>query len=150
MYFSDIGYEKLEYRSLDIVFEIYENMNYYQTHAVVNYPSLDEKFTRITEYKHPYNQQSPHTIISKEYSCSEGEPYYPVLSEKNIELYEKYKKMSIKETFVNNIHFLGRLANYKYFNMDQAIKNSLDYFDKYFTLSDYLEKSMGSRFWCGD
>lgn len=136
MYFSDIGYEKLEYRSLDIVFETYENMNYYQTHAVVNYPSLDEKFTRITEYKHPYNQQSPHTIISKEYSCSDGEPYYPVLCEKNIELYEKYKKMSIKETFMNNIHFLGRLANYKYFNMDQAIKNSLDYFDKYFTLSD--------------
>jgi len=130
-YFSNLGYEKLEYRSINFVFETHENMNYYQTNTQVNYPSLDETFTRITEYKHPYNQQSKHTIITKEYSSSEGEPYYPVLNDKNLELFEKYKLMSIEETKNNNIHFLGRLANYKYFNMDQAIKNSLDYFDKY-------------------
>lgn len=126
-YFSHLGFEKLEYRSIDFVFEVHENMNYYQTHTQVNYPN-DETFTRITEYKHPYNQQSKHTIITKEYSNSHGDPYYPVLNDKNLELFEKYKKLSIEEK-QNNIHFVGRLANYKYFNMDQAIKNALDYFD---------------------
>jgi len=130
-YFSELGYEKLEYRSINFEFEIHENMNYYQTHTQVNYPNYDEKFTRITEYKHPYNQTSKHTIITKEYSTSDGEPYYPVLNNKNLELYENYKKMSIEETEKNNIHFIGRLANYKYFNMDQAIRNSLDYFEQY-------------------
>jgi UDP-galactopyranose mutase len=130
-YFSDLGYEKLEYRSIDFIFEIHENMNYYQTHTQVNYPSLNEKFTRITEYKHPYNQNSKHTIITKEYSNSYGEPYYPILNDKNLELFKKYKELSIIETKKNNIHFIGRLANYKYFNMDQAIKNSLDYFNNY-------------------
>ena len=130
-YFSTLGYEKLEYRSIDFVFEIHENMNYYQTHTQVNYPNFDEKFTRITEYKHPYNQQSKHTIIAKEYSNSYGEPYYPVLNDKNLELFEKYKQMAMNETKTKNIHFLGRLANYKYFNMDQAIKNSIDYFNNY-------------------
>jgi len=130
-YFADSGYEKLEYRSIDFVFEIHENMNYYQPSAQVNYPNFDEKFTRIFEYKHTHNQKSPHTIIAKEYSNSHGEPYYPVLNDKNLELFEKYKKMSVEETLKNNIHFVGRLANYKYFNMDQAIKNSLDYFNNY-------------------
>jgi UDP-galactopyranose mutase len=60
------------------------NVNYYQTHVQVNYPNLDEKFTRITEYKHSLNQKSKHTIISKEYSCDIGEPYYPILNDKNI------------------------------------------------------------------
>lgn len=128
-YFSDSGYEKLEYRSIDFKLEIHENMNYYQPYTTVNYPNLDEEFTRITEYKHPYNQKSPHTIIAKEYSKSEGEPYYPVFNDKNLELFEKYKLMSNDETKNKNIHFIGRLANYKYFNMDQAIKNALDYFN---------------------
>ena len=130
-YFADIGYEKLEYRSLQFAFEIHENTPYYQTHTQVNYPGLDKEFTRITEYKHPYNQQSPHTIICKEFSSSEGEPYYPVLNDRNLDLFEKYRIMSDHETKHNNIHFIGRLANYKYFNMDQAIKNSLDYFENF-------------------
>ena len=126
-YFSSEGYEKLQYRSIKFVFERHFNMNYYQPSAQVNYPGLDKKFTRITEYKHCLNQKSKHTIISKEYGCDDGEPYYPVLTERNLQLYEKYKKLSdnLKK---KNIHFIGRLANYKYFNMDQAIKNALDYF----------------------
>jgi len=129
LYFQRIGYEKLEYRSINFIFEKYMNVNYYQTHGQVNYPNLDEKFTRITEYKHSLNQQSPHTIISKEYSCDTGEPYYPILTDKNLELYEKYRVLAKEEEEKNNIHFVGRLANYKYFNMDQAIKNALDYFN---------------------
>jgi UDP-galactopyranose mutase len=121
-YFTDRGYEKLEYRSLDIVFERHLNMNYYQQRGQVNYPGNDVKFTRITEYKHLLNQQSPHTIISKEYSCADGEPYYPVLNNRNLELYEQYRKLAEKEP---NVYFVGRLANFKYYNMDEAIKNAL-------------------------
>ena len=133
-YFAHLNYEKLEYRSINFVFEKYKNMKYYQTHAQVNYPNLDEKFTRITEYKHCLNQKSEDTIISKEYSCDNGEPYYPVLNDKNLELYEKYKKLAEKEQIDKHIHFVGRLANYKYFNMDQAIKNALDYFNNNFVI----------------
>jgi UDP-galactopyranose mutase len=130
-YFSNIGLDKLEYRSINFIKETYLNMNYYQSNSVINYPSIDVSFTRIVEYKHFLNQQSPHTTIIKEYSCDNGEPYYPVLNEKNIKLYEKYKRIAEDEMKINNIHFIGRLANYKYFNMDQAIKNSLDYFNNF-------------------
>ncbi len=128
-YYSDLGYEKLEYRSINFVEERYKNMNYYQCNSVVNYPENNVDFTRIVEYKHFLNQQSPHTTIVKEYTTNNGDPYYPVLNEKNMELYKKYKELADKE---KNIHFIGRLANYKYFNMDQAIKNALDYFNKHF------------------
>jgi UDP-galactopyranose mutase len=124
--------EKLEYRSIDFVVERYKNMNFYQTNSVVNYPSSNVDFTRIVEYKHFLNQSSPHTTIVKEFTNDSGEPFYPVLNDKNLNLYEKYKEMAIIETKEKNVHFIGRLANYKYFNMDQAIKNSLTYFDNYF------------------
>lgn len=133
IYFSDIGYEKLEYRSIKFVYERYKNMNYFQTHAVTNYPGNNVKFTRITEYKHclHQHQQSSDTIISKEYPCDDGEPYYPVLTDKNLHLYESYKKLANDETLNKNVHFVGRLANYKYFNMDQAIKNALTYYAEF-------------------
>ena len=72
------------------------------------------------------NQKSPHTLIIKENTNDIGEPYYPVPNLKNIELYNKYKILAENE---KNVHFIGRLASYKYFNMDQAILNSLLYFD---------------------
>jgi UDP-galactopyranose mutase len=128
-YFSDLGYEKLEYRSINFVEERYKNMNYYQCNSVVNYPESNVDFTRIIEYKHFLNQQSPHTTIVKEYTTDIGDPYYPVLNDKNLKLYETYKELADKE---KNIHFIGRLANYKYFNMDQAIKNALEYYNKFF------------------
>jgi UDP-galactopyranose mutase len=126
-YFTN--YEKLEYRSINFVIERYKNMNYYQPVSVINYPQLNTDFTRIVEYKHFLNQLSPHTTIVKEYSTDYGEPYYPVLNKRNLDLYQKYKELADSES---GIHFLGRLANYKYFNMDQAIKNSLDYFNLHF------------------
>lgn len=127
-YFGEVGFERLEYRSIHFEIEHIKNMNYYQTNSVVNYPEPNVPYTRIVEYKHFLNQKSPHTTIVREYTTDEGEPYYPVLNEKNLELYEKYKMLADEEMKKNNIHFLGRLANYKYFNMDQAIQNSLDYF----------------------
>ncbi len=132
-YFANIGFEKLEYRSIHFDIEYIKNTNYYQTNSVVNYPEPNVPFTRIVEYKHFLNQKSPHTTIVREFTTDKGEPYYPVLNEKNLELYEKYKKLAEEEMDNKNIHFLGRLANYKYFNMDQAILNSLDYYEEHFT-----------------
>ncbi len=131
-YFADSGHEKLEYRSIDFVMETHKNMEYYQPNSVVNYPQDDVKFTRIVEYKHFLHQKSPHTTIVKEFTCDGGEPYYPVLNEKNRMLYQKYQQLAELETKNKNVHFIGRLANYRYFNMDQAIKNALEYFEAYF------------------
>ena len=102
---------------------------YYQPNSVVNYPEIDVPFTRIVEYKHFLNQKSEHTIIVSETSNDIGEPYYPVPNDKNKELYEKYKTLAEDEERKRNVHFIGRLASYKYFNMDQAIEVALDYFE---------------------
>jgi UDP-galactopyranose mutase len=131
-FYSKNGLPKLEYRSINFEFELI-NQNFFQENSVINYPSLEESFTRIVEYKHFYkeNTNPNYTIISKEYSTDNGDPYYPVPNEKNKKLYEQYKNMANKET---NIIFLGRLASYKYFNMDEAILNSLNLYDEI----DYL------------
>jgi UDP-galactopyranose mutase len=127
-YFRDHGLEKLEYRSIDFIIERYKDMNYYQPNSVINYPGKEVPYTRIVEYKHFLNQQSPHTTIVKEITKDEGEPYYPVPSQRNIELYEEYKKLSMQE---KNVFFAGRLATYKYFNMDQAIGQALEFYKHY-------------------
>jgi UDP-galactopyranose mutase len=128
-YFSDIGLEKLEYRSIDFHIERYKNMNFYQPCGAVNYPGNEKSYTRIIEYKHFLNQKSPHTIIVGETTNDKGEPYYPVPNERNLQLYEKYKSLADLEQKNNKIFFVGRLANYKYFNMDQAIDNALYFFE---------------------
>ena len=124
-YFSWAGHQPLEYRSIRFETETYKNMPFYQTNSVINYPGKDTKFTRIVEYKHFLHQSSPHTTIVKEYTTDKGEPYYPVPTKENQALYEKYKKLASSET---RVHFLGRLATYKYINMDQAIEMALDFF----------------------
>lgn len=128
-FYNDKQLEKLEYRSIDFHIEKYKDMPFYQTNSVVNYPENNVPFTRIVEYKHFLNQTSKDTVIVKEYTTNTGEPYYPIPNKKNLDLYEEYKKLTLEE---KNIHFLGRLANYKYFNMDTAILNSLEYFDLHF------------------
>ena len=128
-FYENKNLEKLEYRSIDFIIEKYKNTNYYQTNSVVNFPEKEIPYTRIVEYKHFLNQQSNDTIIVKEITKNDGEPYYPIPNKKNLELYEQYKKFTEDE---KKIHFLGRLANYKYFNMDAAILNALEYFDKHF------------------
>lgn len=118
---------KLQYRSLRFEFETY-NKEFFQKNSVINYPN-DHEYTRIVEYKHFTRQKHPKTTISKEYPTWDGEPYYPVPSKENLALYEKYQKEAI-EAEKDNIYFVGRLANYKYFNMDQAFKNALDLYAK--------------------
>jgi UDP-galactopyranose mutase len=128
-YFEETGLPKLEYRSLRFEFEDHAGP-FYQANSIVNYTEKDVPYTRITEYKHFLNQKSDRTTIVKEYPSEEGEPYYPIPNPKNRELYEKYRLLAEKEEKEHNIFFVGRLANYKYFNMDDAILNALELFDR--------------------
>jgi UDP-galactopyranose mutase len=134
-YFAHVGMEPLEYRSIRFEHEIVP-IPLYQPHAVVNYPSDEVAFTRIIEYKHfPIQCQEASkdkTFITREYSTSEGDPYYPVPTERNQQLYQSYKELAMKET---NVHFLGRLASYKYVNMDEAILLALHYFEEHLLVS---------------
>ena len=116
--------DKLEYRSINFVSETVDK-EYFQENSVVNYPGMEVDFTRIVEYKHFGNQKSEKTTIVKEFTVDTGEPYYPVPNKKNRTIYERYKKEAEN---LKDIYFVGRLANYKYFNMDQAFKNALDLF----------------------
>ena len=127
LYFKDIGLEELEYRSLRFEKESVA-VEYFQETSQVNYTDIEVPFTRIVEYKHLLNQKSTNTTIIKEYPSEEGEPYYPVPSPRNMALYEHYKDLAKKEE-EKGVYFVGRLANYKYFNMDQAILNALELFD---------------------
>ena len=152
-YFADVGYEKLEYRSIDFERVVVKNMDedFFQPASVVNYPSGDYDFTRIVEYKHfPTNaqprqaleqeeqgqvqqslrqtQNSRDTVLFYERSKDDGDPYYPVPNDRNKNLYAKYQEMAEKE---EGFTFVGRLANYKYFNMDQSIQNALELFDSH-------------------
>lgn len=132
--FFDFKYsleEKLEYRSINFVMETHDQ-EYFQENSVINYPAMEDgEFTRIVEYKHMTGQKHPKTTISREFTVeitdpAVQEPYYPVLNPRNREIYAKYKTAADGLT---DVHFVGRLANYKYFNMDEAFKNALDLFN---------------------
>lgn len=125
-YFTDLGWKKLEYRSLDFERKVVKDIGFFQPKGVVNHPNATTNFTRIVEYKHFLNQTSNHTILFYEYSNDGGEPYYPVPNPENEDLFKKYQEMAGKE---HGVTFAGRLANYKYFNMDQTIENALSLFE---------------------
>lgn len=125
-YFQNM-YESLEYRSIDFKVQRMYDIGYFQPNSVVNYPQNDIDYTRIVEYKHFLHQRSPHTVIVSETTNDNSKfPYYPIPNERNKKLYEKYKELALLE---KDVYFIGRLANYKYFNMDQAILNALEFFD---------------------
>jgi UDP-galactopyranose mutase len=122
-YFTQLP--SLEYRSIRFETE-YLDVDQFQSNSVVNYPSV-EPFTRIVEYKHFLNQVAPgKTTIVREYTVADGDPYYPVPTQRNRDLYEKYRELAEKE---EGVYFVGRLANYKYYNMDAAILNALEVAD---------------------
>jgi len=122
-------YGLLPYRTLELKFEQY-NCDNYQPNSVVNYPN-DEDFTRITEFKYLTRQEiKDNTTILKEFSAQYdinnekfADPYYPITNDENLGLYNKYKKDL--ESF-NNIILCGRLAEYKYYNMDAVIGRALE------------------------
>jgi UDP-galactopyranose mutase len=129
-YYASHNYPKLEYRSIRFEKETL-NIEQYQPYSVVNYPSSEETFTRIVEYKHFLNQPiKDKTVIVREFTTGEGDPYYPVPTKKNQDTYALYQKLASADES-NNIFFIGRLANYKYFNMDAAILNALEFFDRF-------------------
>ena len=125
--FFAFKFGKLEYRTVRFETEILDCPNY-QGNAVVNYTDYEVPYTRIIEHKHfEFDSTSPRTVISKEYSIAwhpGDEPYYPVNNEANNGLYLKYKEEASK---LNNVHFGGRLGQYKYYDMDKVIKEALDY-----------------------
>jgi len=130
-------YGRLGYRSLNFKFETH-NKDFYQKATTVNYPNT-HKYTRITEFKH-FNQQEFNkniTTIVKEYPMAYNNeadnnfnelPYYPIIKDNNTELYKKYHD-NAKE--IENLILIGRLGEFKYFNMDQAVENAFNVFDKY-------------------
>jgi len=123
--YFDHCYGKLPYRSLEFAFETIET-EVHQEAPVVNYPG-DEPFTRITEFKYLTGQESPRTTIVTEYPRAEGDPYYPVPRPENAELYKRYKELADETP---DVEFVGRLATYKYYNMDQVVAQALAVFDK--------------------
>lgn len=130
--FYGYRFGKLEYRTVRFETEELPIQNY-QGNAVVNYTSHEQLYTRIIEHKH-FEVESPayglkKTVISKEYSTEwkDGmEPFYPVNNEKNIEVYNKYKILADKEI---NVIFGGRLAEYKYYDMDDIIEKVLKFYE---------------------
>jgi UDP-galactopyranose mutase len=123
--YFDFRYGKLPYRSLEFKHETLDEQQH-QPAPVVNYPN-EHPYTRITEFKYLTGQQHPKTSIVYEYPKAEGDPYYPVPKPENAELYNKYKKLADETP---GVHFVGRLATYRYYNMDQVVAQALTLFKK--------------------
>ena len=137
-YFKAAGLPELEYRSLDFhINRFYNTPGFVQRNATINTPSADIPYTRGIEYKYYPGAcvgegSTSNSVVIYETSCDctgGNDPYYPVPSAANQALYERYKALAAAE---KNVHFIGRLASYKYFNMDQAIRAALDYFKEHF------------------
>jgi UDP-galactopyranose mutase len=90
--------------------------------AVVNYPDEAVPHTRVSEYKHLTGQQAPVTTITYEYPSAEGDPYYPIPRAENQALYKRYEALA---DATDNVTFVGRLATYRYYNMDQIVGQAL-------------------------
>jgi UDP-galactopyranose mutase len=118
--FFDYRYGKLPYRSLEFKHET-KDITAYQPAPVVNYPN-NQMYTRITEFKYLTGQEHPKTSIVYEFPSAEGDPYYPVPRKENGELYARYQALA---NATPGVHFVGRLATYKYYNMDQIVAQAL-------------------------
>ncbi len=113
-------YGKLPYRSLRFR-HVSLDREWHQPVAVVNYPQT-ENYTRVTEYKHLTGQKHPKTSLTYEYPSDEGDPYYPVPRAENQELYRRYERLAAETP---DVWFVGRLATYRYYNMDQVVGQAL-------------------------
>jgi UDP-galactopyranose mutase len=123
--YFDYRFGKLPYRSIQFQFETHD-VPVYQPAPVINYPN-DYAYTRVTEFKYLTGQQHSKTTIVYEYATSEGDPYYPIPRPENAEVYRKYHELAAKSS---KVHFAGRLATYKYYNMDQVVAQALTLFSK--------------------
>jgi UDP-galactopyranose mutase len=121
--FFDFRHGKLPYRSLQFKHETH-NMSNFQPAPVVNYPN-EHLYTRVTEFKYLTGQEHPKTSIVYEFPVSEGDPYYPIPRPENAELYKRYQNLA---DTTPGVYFVGRLATYKYYNMDQVVAQALSVF----------------------
>jgi UDP-galactopyranose mutase len=125
--FFEFRYGKLQWRSLDFKFKTIKK-KYFQKYVQINFPN-EKNYTRRVEIKHVTKQKSKFTTLSYEYPNSYGDPYYPINNDKNKKKFIRYKKL-IKISEKENIFFEGRLAQYKYLNMDEVIEKALLLFYK--------------------
>ena len=141
----DYRFGKLEYRSLRFETELLDEENH-QGVAVVNYTEREIPYTRIIEHKHFESTKSDKTVITREYPAEwkEGmEPYYPVNDEKNNALFEKYRRLAGEK---KNMLFGGRLAEYKYYDMDKVIASALDLSDREFDSCGVSDKDNNDNY----
>jgi UDP-galactopyranose mutase len=134
--YFDFCYGKLPYRSLRFEHQHYAEIGQYQPVAVVNYPN-DFEYTRVTEFKHMTGQEHAGTSVVREFPQDGEDPYYPVPTARNQELYQRYKTLLATES---NVHFVGRLAEYRYYNMDQVVAAALKLTSRF----PYIGESDGS------
>jgi UDP-galactopyranose mutase len=123
--YFDYCYGELPYRCLEFKHETHTRP-VFQSAPVVNYPN-EYAYTRCTEFKYLTGQEHPHTSIVYEFPCAEGDPYYPIPRADNAALYKKYHALAAETP---NVHFVGRLATYRYYNMDQVVGQALTLFAK--------------------
>jgi UDP-galactopyranose mutase len=120
--YFDYRYGRLPYRTLTFEFETHRVARF-QAAACVNEPDERVPFTRTTEYKFLTGQESPNTVVSREFPGSDGDPFYPIPCAESRELYRRYAMLAKNE---RNVTFAGRLGEYKYFNMDQVVASALE------------------------
>ncbi|MBI5311595.1 MAG: UDP-galactopyranose mutase [Methylocystis sp.] len=118
--YFNFRFGKLPYRSLRFE-HVTLDKRQHQPVAVVKYPQT-EAYTRVTEYKHLTGQEHPKTSLTYEFPSDAGDPYYPVPRAENAEIYKRYEKLAIAQ---QNVWFVGRLATYRYYNMDQVVGQAL-------------------------
>ena len=123
--YFDFIYGKLPYRSLDFQFQTL-NEGQHQPVAVINYPN-EYPYTRVTEFKHLTGQKHDKTTLVYEYPVANGDPYYPIPRPENAQLYARYQALASQK---RGVHFAGRLATYKYYNMDQVVAQALTLYSK--------------------
>jgi len=123
--YFDYRYGKLPYRSLEFKHETH-NVEIYQPAPVINFPN-EHLYTRITEFKYLTGQEHAKTSIVYEYPRAEGDPYYPIPRPENAEIYKKYKVLA---DATQDVQFVGRLATYRYYNMDQVVAQALTTYAK--------------------
>ena len=123
--FFNYRYGKLPYRSLEFKHETHDTEQF-QPAPVVNYPN-EQAYTRITEFKYLTGQEHKKTSVVYEYPQAEGDPYYPIPRKENAEIYARYKTLADARS---DVHFVGRLATYKYYNMDQIVAQALTEYGK--------------------
>ena len=123
--YFDYQFGPLPYRSLLFEHQTHDR-EVYQPAAVLNYPN-DHAYTRVTEFKYLTGQVAPKTSVVFEYPKAEGDPYYPIPRPENAAIYAKYKELADRTV---DVHFVGRLATYRYYNMDQVVAQALATFRK--------------------